>query len=97
AFQPVVGLADLAAHHFEALLRPIAAPGTPSQSTQDFVTFAEVVGLAEALDLAVLDEVLGVLRATRGISIAVNISGLSMQSLAFRDRILHRLAGEPAI
>ena len=97
AFQPVVGLADLAVHHYEALLRPIITPGTPAQSTQDFVTFAEVVGLAEALDLAVLDEALAVLRSTPSASIAVNISGLSMQSVAFRDHILQRVANETAI
>lgn len=90
-FQPVVCLADRKVQHYEALLRPIPTPGNPGQSTQDFVTFAEAVGLSESLDWAVLDEALAALRGSKDASVAVNVSGLSMQSAAFRDKVLTRV------
>jgi EAL domain-containing protein (putative c-di-GMP-specific phosphodiesterase class I) len=91
-FQPVVALDDRRVHHYEALLRPIPTPGNPAQTTQDFVTFAEAVGLSELLDEAVLDQAISALRSTPGSRVAVNISGLSMQSPGFRDRMLTRVA-----
>lgn len=91
-FQPVVALADRRVQHYEALLRPIQTPSNPTQTTQDFVTFAEAVGLSEELDMAVLDEALAALRATPANRVAVNVSGLSMQSAAFRQRMLGRVA-----
>jgi EAL domain-containing protein (putative c-di-GMP-specific phosphodiesterase class I) len=95
AFQPVVSLADRSIHHYEALLRPIPTPGNHAHSTQDFVAFAEVAGLSEELDWAVLQEALAAQRAAPNTSIAVNISGLSMQSPAFRQRMLPALAASP--
>ena len=85
-FQPVVDLATRAIHHYEALLRPIPTPALPSKSPQEFVSFAEAVGLSEELDLAVLYETLRVLDRGAGPSVAVNVSGYSMQSELFRDR-----------
>lgn len=86
-FQPVVSLASRAVHHYEALLRPIATPGMPLGSIQEFVTFAEAVGLAEVMDLAVLEQALMALRGTPGVSVAVNLSGLSLQSADFAGRM----------
>ncbi len=88
AFQPVVGLDDGAIHHYEALLRPIFAPGSEIQTTQDFVTFAEAVGLSEELDWAVMQHAAEALAASPGASVAVNVSGLSMQSPTFRSRVV---------
>lgn len=90
-YQPVVGLADRAIHHFEALIRPIPVQGEPAQSIQEFVTFAEMLGLSEELDWAVLETALEALRAAPQASIAVNMSGLSMQSPAYRSRLMQRL------
>ncbi len=90
-FQPVVRMTDRSVHHYEALLRPIPTPGNPAQTTQDFVTFAEAVGLSETLDWAVLEEALDALRAVPATVVAVNVSGLSMQSVAFRQRVLARV------
>ncbi len=87
AFQPVVSLKTRAVHHYEALLRPIATPGMPMGSIQEFVTFAEAVGLAEVMDLAVMEQALMALRAAPGVSVAVNLSGLSVQSTAFCERL----------
>jgi EAL domain-containing protein (putative c-di-GMP-specific phosphodiesterase class I) len=93
AYQPVVSLADRKTHHFEALLRPIPTPNSPVQSTQDFVTFAEAVGLSEELDWAVLETAIEALTRGGGVSIAVNMSGLSMQNPTYRDRLLERVRG----
>lgn len=91
AFQPVVNLSSRTIHHYEALLRPIEAEGMPWRGTQDFVTCAEALGLAEELDLAVMQQVLAVLTRVSDCSIAANVSGLSMQSVAFRKRLLSLL------
>lgn len=88
AYQPVVALAGREIHHFEALIRPLPDPAVPGLSVQDFVTYAEAVGLSEQLDLAVATEVVATLGATRGTRVAANISGLSMQNADFRDRLL---------
>lgn len=95
SYQPIVSLADRSLQHYEGLLRPIAMPGFSVQSTQDFVTFVEAVGLSEDLDLAVIDTALETMRALTAtdatLSIAVNISGLSMQSARFRAALADRL------
>ena len=91
-FQPIVALDGLQVHHYEALLRPVRLDSYPSASTQDFVLFAEMVGLSEELDLTVLSEAIAALRAAPAASVAVNISGLSMQSHGFRARVADLLA-----
>jgi len=86
-FQPVVRLADRTVHHYEALLRPFPFGGQDVTNVQEFVAFAEVIGLAEVLDAAVLRRALETLTKSRA-RIAVNISGISMQSAAFREAML---------
>jgi EAL domain-containing protein (putative c-di-GMP-specific phosphodiesterase class I) len=93
-FQPVVSLANRAVHHYEALLRPSPIAGHERTSTQEFVCFAEAVGLAELLDTAVLHRAAEALRAARA-RVAVNVSGVSMQSAAFRANLLHLIAQDP--
>ena len=97
SFQPVASLEDAAVHHFEALLRPVQAVGGVRQSPQDFVTFAEAVGLAEEMDAAVLEQSLKALRASPSVAVAVNVSGQSMQSAAFRTRMLALIRAEADI
>jgi EAL domain-containing protein (putative c-di-GMP-specific phosphodiesterase class I) len=91
-FQPVVSLATRTVHHYEALLRPIATPGMPLGSIQEFVTFTEAVGLSEVMDLAVMEQALMALRSAPGVSVAVNLSGLSLQSADFAERMFALLA-----
>lgn len=96
AYQPIVSLADRKTHHFEALLRPFTGLSTAIRNTQDFIVFTEAVGLAEELDCAVAAVALDVMRDSPGVSIAVNVSGLSMESPAFAARFLDLLiAGGP--
>lgn len=94
-FQPVVSLATRRIHHYEALLRPLPPPGRPAQKPQDFVNFVEATGLSAELDYAVTEEALIALRAAPLVSVAVNISGLSLQDPIFRDRFLALLAAHP--
>jgi EAL domain-containing protein (putative c-di-GMP-specific phosphodiesterase class I) len=90
-FQRVVHLGNRTVSHHEALLRPYAVDGISWNSTQDFVTCAEALGLAEELDVAVLEKVLAVLAHSPECSVAANVSGLSMQSLTFRKCLLDLL------
>ncbi|MEI7711440.1 MAG: EAL domain-containing protein [Rhodospirillales bacterium] len=93
-YQPVVALADRSIHHFEALLRPEAGPHNPTSNPQEFVTMVEAVGLAVALDRAVLRRALSAIRET-GKSIAVNVSGLSIADTAFADLLIDAASGVP--
>ena len=73
-------------------MRPVFTPGSPIQTTQDFVTFAEMVGLSEELDWAVMQQAVAAVRASPSAFIAVNVSGLSMQSKQFCERATTLLA-----
>ncbi len=97
AFQPIVALADRSVHHFEALLRPLATAGGTPSGPQEFVTFAETVGLSEDLDWAVVETCAEAARKADGARIACNLSGLSLQAPAFRRRLLDLLRGEPSL
>lgn len=93
-FQPVVDLASRKLHHFEALLRPNGLL-TPSLLTaSSFVGFAEAMGMAELLDQAVLARVITALRGCDA-HIAVNLSGLSLQSPGFAATLLDSLRAAP--
>ena len=91
AYQPVVHLGSREVHHYEALLRPVFTPDSPIQTTHDFVTFAEAVGLSEELDMAVMRHAVAAVQDSPGTPVAVNVSGLSMQSVPFRERMLEAL------
>lgn len=97
AFQPIVRMEDGAVEHYEALLRPdpeVAAEfGTPG----DFVALAETLAMSEKLDWAVVEAASAAARRGRGARIAANLSGLSLQSPAFRARLLRLLDGEPML
>ncbi len=91
-YQPIVRLDDRSLHHFEALLRTIPTPNMPLKDTQEFVTFAEAVGLSEELDWAVMEAALQAISASPHVRVAVNMSGLTMQNPQYGIRLLNRLA-----
>ena len=97
AFQPIVLLADRQPHHYEALLRPIPTPGSPYDQASEFIALAETVGLSEELDWAVVETACEAARAASGARIACNLSGLSLQSPAFRDQLCAMLEAAPAL
>ncbi|TDG31551.1 EAL domain-containing protein [Paracraurococcus ruber] len=92
AYQPILRLSDRRICHHEALIRPEAGPENPAGNPQEFVTLAEALGLAPALDLAVLDRALALLRQSTH-SIAVNLSALSLGDPRFAEALLARTAG----
>jgi len=95
-FQPIVSLADRRLHHYEALLRPKPLPGCPFETPQEFVTLVEALGLAAELDLAVA-ALASDAAAFSTVPIAFNVSGQSLQSAAFLDRLLALLSASPAL
>jgi EAL domain-containing protein (putative c-di-GMP-specific phosphodiesterase class I) len=96
AYQPVVRLSDRTLHHYEALLRPHPMIGHDKVNTEEFVAFAEAMGLAEMLDRAVLQRVVDTLPNAKT-RVAVNISGISMQSPEFREWLLSIITRNPAV
>lgn len=97
AFQPVVRAKDATVHHHEALLRPPPSDDTLLQGSQDFVLLAETLGLAEALDRAVLETAADTAAAAPDLRIAVNISGASVQSADFRMHLGALLRDRPGL
>ncbi len=93
-YQPVVGLSDRAVHHYEALLRPETGKANPASNPQEFVTMVEAVGLSVALDQAVLHRALTAVRES-GVSVAVNVSGLSITDPAFAEHLIAAASGVP--
>ena len=84
--QPIVSLADERISHHEVL-----SQFKNEQSPFDTVTFAEDTALIQELDTAVLKRTLEALtsgRAPVGGGLAVNISGISLQSPAFIQNLL---------
>ncbi len=95
-YQPIVNLADGVVHHYEALLRPEKGLLGASFGPQDFVNLAEAVGLTEELDLAVAEKALVAAAGLTGAQrLAVNASGLSMQSASFRTALFNLLEAHP--
>ncbi|MFT3996193.1 MAG: EAL domain-containing protein [Asticcacaulis sp.] len=91
-FQPVVEISSRRVQHYEALLR-----FTGGMDSYDTVRFSEQVGLAVEFDLAVCDKAIEALKRYPGETIAVNLSGLSVQNAMFRERLNATLRADPAL
>ena len=96
AYQPIVALRDRALHHYEALIRPNPVPGVPLAGPQEFVMLVETLGLAPELDLVIGSRVCEA-AAAAGARLAFNISSLSTQNPAFRERLVGMLGQSPAV
>jgi EAL domain-containing protein (putative c-di-GMP-specific phosphodiesterase class I) len=94
-FQPIVSLADRSLHHYEALIRPRPVPGCPFDTPQDFVVLVEALGLAGELDITIA-ALASEAAVTSTVPIAFNVSAQSVQSVAFRARLLSLLSASPA-
>ena len=81
-FQPIVFLPDLDLCHYEALVR-----FDHNESPYELITFGEDIGLAPDIDISILKQAIGFvnhnLAQGNSIRIAVNISGVSIQSEKF--------------
>jgi EAL domain-containing protein (putative c-di-GMP-specific phosphodiesterase class I) len=95
-FQPIVSLANRTLHHYEALIRPKPLPGCVFDTPQEFVMLVEALGLAGELDLAVAG-LASDAAAFSTVPIAFNVSGQSLQSAGFLDRLLALLSARPAL
>ncbi|ESQ91208.1 hypothetical protein ABAC460_06500 [Asticcacaulis sp. AC460] len=81
-YQPVVSLQDRKIHHYEALMR-----FSDGRSPYDTIRMSEQLGLMEDFDLAVCKKAVDMLQARTDVSIAVNLSGASVESEAFRESL----------
>lgn len=89
AFQPIVDLKTGDAHHFEALIR-----FESKKSPYEMIIFGEDVGLAPEIDIMVCSKALNYIiynMAHNKSSLAVNISGLSIQSEPFVKALRDKL------
>lgn len=91
--QPIVSLTDEKVHHYEVLSR-----FRNEQSPFETVTFAEDTNLIEDLDKAVVERSLKALskgQSPPDAGLAVNVSGISLQSSAFIQRVLDLYQSAP--
>ncbi len=100
-FQPIVALDNRAIHHFEALSRFNSATANSAGGTAGVIAFAEQLGVVAEFDLAVCERVIDLLEKLRGqtapLSIAVNISGRSLESELFAGQLDALLRDHPGI
>ena len=88
-YQPIVDLGTRKVHHYEALARLHESGG--ESSPFKFITFAEEAGIIGDFDIAMVRKVIAKIKSGRkqgdSLSIAVNLSGRSMESPAFIDQL----------
>ena len=86
-FQPIVYLPSEEICHYEALVR-----FTTDDSPYELIVFGEDIGIAPDVDMAILKQAIGYIqeakKETPNIRIAVNISGQSIQSAQFFDKLI---------
>lgn len=95
-FQPILDARTGAIHHYEALTRFPASFG--AGTTFEHITFAERSGLIVDFDLAMVRKVIEWLATTplnSSVSVAVNVSGHSVGSPSYLDRLNGILAENP--
>ncbi len=92
-FQPIVDLWTGVVHHFESLVR---FQGEDNKSPYETVAFAEDVGMAGMLDMALLERAIKTMRSavanTESLRFAVNLSGRSLSDPAVVKRLRSILA-----
>ncbi len=81
-YQPVVSLVDRTTHHYEALMR-----FPDGRKPYDTIRLSEQLGLVQDFDLAVAQKALGALQQHPDVCVAINLSGLSVQSPTFREQL----------
>ena len=84
AFQPIIDVTTGDIHHYEALVR--FHTEKRSQSSYEYIRFAEETGLIQDFDLAMVQKVLDWLSKAprnKGYIVAVNVSGHSVVSLTY--------------
>jgi EAL domain-containing protein (putative c-di-GMP-specific phosphodiesterase class I) len=77
-----VSLDDRTTHHYQALMR-----FPDGRKPYDTIRLSEQLGLAQDFDLAVAQKALGALKHHPEVCVAINLSGLSVQSDTFREQL----------
>lgn len=86
-FQPIVHLPSEDICHYEALVR-----FTTDDSPYELIVFGEDIGIAPDVDMAILKQAIGyVQNKGKEVQVAVNISGQSIQSVRFFDKMIELL------
>ncbi|WP_245651276.1 sensor domain-containing phosphodiesterase [Paramagnetospirillum marisnigri] len=92
-YQPIVDLWTNVVHHFECLVR---FKGNDNKSPYETVAFAEDVGMAGMLDMALLERAIGTMRSsvanTESLRFAVNLSGRTLSDPAVVKKLQAILA-----
>jgi EAL domain-containing protein (putative c-di-GMP-specific phosphodiesterase class I) len=91
-YQPIVSLRDGRPSHYEALLRLADEPAGRLVAPGHFLPAAERYGLIRQIDRMVLDKVAALLAGERGVSVAMNLSALSVTDGGMLKEIERRLA-----
>jgi EAL domain-containing protein (putative c-di-GMP-specific phosphodiesterase class I) len=99
-YQPIVSVRDGGVSHYEALLRLADEPDGQLVAPASFLPAAERYGLIREIDRIVLDKVIALLadrrsasaHGERGVSVAVNLSALSVTDGGMLGHIENRLA-----
>ncbi len=88
----MVRLSDRSTHHYEALLR--FADG---RAPFDTIRLSEQLGLVQDFDLAVSKKAIETLTLRTDVTIAINLSGLSIQNDIFREHLRHLLGSATTV
>ncbi len=91
--QPIVDLKSLEVHHYEALVR-FQEQGKNSSPFQ-YITFAEEAGIIHEFDMAMCKKVIEKIKRGKqqgaNLTLAVNLSGKSLQNPAFVDELVEQI------
>ncbi len=89
-YQPIVYIPSEEICHYEALIR-----FNDAESPYELIVFGEDIGIASDVDMAVLKQAIGYIQhhveETPELRIAVNVSGQSIQSSLFFDKVISAL------
>lgn len=96
AYQPVIDSKTGQTAHYEALLRLISEDGTIT-SAGALIPIAERMGFIPMIDCIVLEKVVNELRADKDVSIAVNVSNLTIQDSGWLTKLTELMTQTPEI
>ncbi|HEY9219800.1 MAG TPA: EAL domain-containing protein, partial [Phenylobacterium sp.] len=92
-FQPVINLkAGNSVHHHEVLVR-----FGQDESPFPMIRMAEELDLIESLDLAIAEQTIDKLAVHPGLKLAVNMSGRTVQSVRFVEKVALMIAAKPDV
>ncbi len=91
-YQPVVDLESRKIHHYEALMR-----FKDGRKPFETIRLSEQLGMVQDFDLAVAKKAIDALNTHRDVSIAINLSGISVQDDKFRESLRQMLAPFPML